>query len=52
VLYFVISSLANIDPMYQYSLEFFIMLFKISFEKAPTPPEKNKRIDALVIHIT
>lgn len=39
VLYFVIAILANIDPMYQYSLEYFIKLFKIRLEKAPNPPE-------------
>ena len=27
VLYFVVADLANIDPMYQYSLEFFTKLF-------------------------
>ena len=28
------------------------MLFKIRLEKAPPPPEKNKRIDTLVADIT
>lgn len=27
ILYFVIADLANIDPMYQYSLDFFSKLF-------------------------
>ena len=28
ILYFVVADLANIDPMYQYSLEFFVLLFQ------------------------
>ena len=38
VLYFVIADLALIDPMYQYSLEFFMNLFKIRLDKS-TPSE-------------
>lgn len=34
VLYFVIADLANIDPMYQYSLEFFTKLFVMRLEKS------------------
>jgi len=52
VLYFVIASLANIDPMYQYSLEFFIKLFKLRLEKAPNPPELEERLRSLVEDIT
>ena len=32
VLYFVIASLVNIDPMYQYSFEFLIVLLPIKEE--------------------
>ena len=32
ILFFVISDLANIDPMYQYSLEYFMKLFKKRLE--------------------
>ena len=52
VLYFVIASLVNIDPMYQYSLDFFIVLFKIRLEKAARPAELQKRLNALVEDLT
>ena len=32
MIYFVISDLSVIDPMYQYSLEFFMKLFKRRLE--------------------
>lgn len=38
--------------MYQYSLEFFIRLFKLRLEKAPNPPELDQRLKALVEDIT
>jgi dynein heavy chain len=38
VLYFVIADLANIDPMYQYSLEFFTKLFVMRLEKSEKSP--------------
>lgn len=38
VIYFVIADLALIDPMYQYSLEFFIRVFKKRLELVPSPP--------------
>lgn len=41
VLYFVVSDLANIDPMYQYSLEFFTKLFVMRLEKS----EKSTDLD-------
>ena len=34
-LYFCVAQLANIDPMYQYSLEWFIGLYVLSINKAP-----------------
>lgn len=34
VLYFVVSDLALIDPMYQYSLEYFTKLFNKRLEKS------------------
>jgi len=41
VLYFVVADLANIDPMYQYSLEFFTKLFVMRLEKS----EKSTDLD-------
>lgn len=44
VLYFVIADLANVDPMYQYSLEFFTKLFVMRLEKSTKNPELEKRL--------
>jgi dynein heavy chain len=52
VIYFVIADLALIDPMYQYSLEFFIRLFKKRLEVAPNPPELEDRLRSLIEDIT
>jgi dynein heavy chain, axonemal len=52
VIYFVIASLANIDPMYQYSLEFFIILFKKRLEKSENPPVIEQRLKILIDDIT
>lgn len=41
VLYFVVADLANIDPMYQYSLEFFTKLFVMRLEKS----EKSEELE-------
>merc|ERR1711871_1271756 len=34
-LFFCIADLAGVDPMYQYSLDWYIALFELSIEKAP-----------------
>jgi dynein heavy chain len=39
LLFFCIADLCNVDPMYQYSLEWYIKLFLLSIEKAPKPEE-------------
>jgi len=41
LIYFVIADMANIDPMYQYSLEYFLKLFDISLRNS----EKNEDIE-------
>ncbi len=41
VLFFCIADLAMVDPMYQYSLEWFINLFLLAIEKAPQPKSKS-----------
>ena len=38
--------------MYQYSLEYFIKIFKIRLEKAPNPPELELRLTALIDDMT
>jgi len=44
VLFFCIADLANIDPMYQYSLPFFVGLFLSAIDKA----EKNDDLEARI----
>lgn len=38
--------------MYQYSLEFFIRIFKLRLQKAENPSELNERLDALITDLT
>lgn len=47
VLFFVLNDMSLIDPMYQFSLEFYISLFIISIEKSPKNSKLNERIRAL-----
>merc|ERR1719271_1937006 len=47
ILFFCIADLANIDPMYQYSLPFFVSLFIASIEKAEKSDDLATRIDTL-----
>jgi len=47
VLFFCIADLANIDPMYQYSLPFFINLFKTAIFKSTASSNINERIEIL-----
>lgn len=44
-LFFAISDLSNIAPMYQYSLEYFISLFKSSILKAEQSENLDERLD-------
>jgi len=43
ILFFSIADLANIDPMYQYSLNWFFNLFTMSIEKAE--PVSSTRVE-------
>ena len=52
VLFFCISDLANIDPMYQYSLNWFINLYNMSIVNSEKPPELDARIKELNNHFT
>ena len=47
-LFFNISELCNIEPMYQYSLVWFIHLFVASIAAAARPDKLEQRIEALV----
>jgi len=47
ILFFCIADLANIDPMYQYSLPFFNGLFLTVFDKAEPSDDLDQRIENL-----
>jgi len=52
ILYFVIADLARIDPMYQYSLEFFVSLIQGRLRGAEKNDDVDKRISILINDIT
>jgi len=52
ILYFVVADLANIDPMYQYSLEFFVLLFQGRLKDAEQHDDVDRRIDILIDDFT
>jgi dynein heavy chain len=51
-LYFVIADLSFIDPMYQYSLAYFIKLFNNVIETSKKTSDLTERIDILINQIT
>uniref|UniRef100_A0A672FZI1 Dynein axonemal heavy chain 3 n=3 Tax=Salarias fasciatus TaxID=181472 RepID=A0A672FZI1_SALFA len=52
ILFFCISDLANIEPMYQYSLTWFINLYLNSIAKSLKSDDVTKRISNIVDHFT
>ncbi len=52
MLYFVISDLALIDPMYQFSLKYFKKLFGIAIENSPQSTVLDERINYIMDSIT
>jgi dynein heavy chain len=42
-LFFVLADLMNIDPMYQYSLKFFCMIYERALDKAEGKVEKSDK---------
>lgn len=52
VLYFVIADLSLIDPMYQYSLEFFSRLFNRRLDKSQKSEILEERLNILISDIT
>jgi dynein heavy chain len=42
-LFFVLSDLMNVDPMYQYSLKFFCMIYERALDRADGKVDKNER---------
>jgi dynein heavy chain len=51
-LFFIIASLAGIDPMYQYSLNYFIKLFKQIIVNSEPSEDVEKRVKILISTIT
>lgn len=51
-LFFIIDSLTNIDPMYQYSLSWFINLFVTAVENSPKRDKIEERTEALISYFT
>jgi len=52
VLFFCIADLANIEPVYQYSLTWFINLFIMSIQKSEKSKDVARRLTALDTHFT
>lgn len=52
VLYFVIADLAQVDPMYQYSLEFFGKLFCRRLDKSKKSEVLEERLEILLTDVT
>ncbi|KAL5972264.1 Dynein heavy chain 7 axonemal [Taenia solium] len=52
VLFFSIVDMANIDPMYQYSLTWFINLFNLAIENSDKSDDLRQRLEILKDYIT
>lgn len=52
ILYFVISDLALVDPMYQYSLTFFSQLFNHCIDVSEKSDDLNTRLKIMITYIT
>uniref|UniRef100_A0A3B5R7T6 Dynein axonemal heavy chain 3 n=1 Tax=Xiphophorus maculatus TaxID=8083 RepID=A0A3B5R7T6_XIPMA len=52
ILFFCISEMANIEPMYQYSLIWFINLYQYSISKSTKSDVVSERINNIIEHFT
>jgi len=52
VLFFCLAELVNLNPMYQYSLKWFIRLFLYSIRNSSHPAEVTERLEVLQQHFT
>ncbi|TPP67797.1 Dynein heavy chain 7 axonemal, partial [Fasciola gigantica] len=52
ILFFSIADLANIDPMYQYSLTWFINLFNMGIDNSEKSDDLNQRLENLRSYLT
>jgi dynein heavy chain len=48
IIYFVVADLASIDPMYQYSLQFFVSFFQQKLESSEQSDDVQQRIQILL----
>merc|ERR1719375_2080941 len=48
IIYFVTADLARIDPMYQYSLEYFTQLFEICIDKSDKATQLQTRLNNIL----
>ena len=51
-MYFVVALLAEVDPMYQYSLKYFNQLFNTCIEQSETSTDLQKRLNILLKNTT
>lgn len=51
-LFFIIDSLTNINPLYQYSLTWFVNLFVMAVENSPKCDKIEERTEALIKYFT
>lgn len=47
ILFFVLFDLGQIDPMYQFSMDSYLLLFTLSIQKSPKAQELEQRIQNL-----
>ena len=52
LLYFVIADLPNMDPMYQYSLEYFKRLYNYCIEESEKDEDLNARLELIMAFVT
>ena len=51
-MYFVVATLAEVDPMYQYSLKYFNQLFNTCIEQSEKSSDLQTRLDILLTNTT
>ena len=52
IIYFVIADMAQIDPMYQYSLQYYQALFNLCLKNSEPCDEQQKRLDIIIKYST
>ncbi|KAJ8728552.1 hypothetical protein PYW07_006248 [Mythimna separata] len=52
ILFFCLSDMANVDPMYQYSLEWFAKLFVRAMAETEPNEDIIERVDVIIVHFT